>query len=460
MKFHQIVTHDKYSYKPTNLKETSKKVRKINEESFSKLAGAPFHPLLDKLPSKIQRDIVSAHRGISKLMIAYNKLAAEHEADGDLEEYESVNNDIGTWGKVALNLQGLRLKPASTWFQTKLDSVPRDWMYTGPFNSDSIEKVLGDDDYINAVMNMLRKLKPKQPPQKPSKYKLDTDPLITENMSDWLNAGIAEPLAKKILRNYKFKNTGEFTDVKKPKASELRRGDLFLGDGGKTVIFVRKSGTKIAYKRISMDDQGKIDDSNPIFSVSQAFKGVKGPWKKLQGAVQYADAGARDRGEGGQAVPPSDILGGDSVPAAGWLPEMNKMYFKRLKPKLDAMVNEIFAGLRTLPGEGDGRYNSSARHEAMTFANRIEEISRNGFTEKTAEGFLISIGKHTGGYGSAYDNRDELNKLMSTHKGRAMFAQHILDSGKEHLEHVRDLQDEYNGVNASVKKLQGETEAS
>jgi hypothetical protein len=280
---------------------------------------------------------------------------------------------------------------------------------------------------------------------------------LTENLSFWRAGGVDEDLAKYVLKNYSYNHDAKWEDVKRPKASEVNNGSLYTN--GNAIIY--KTQRRNQYVRIEKNQEGKVTEKTSD-NISTAFKGLTGPWKKLHKSDW---GGGRRETEGGRGVGPEDTLGGNE-PETGWLDYMNKNLWPRIKPKLDNMVDEIFAGLRKLPKDKDeyGNYTparghfggyrkDSMRERAVILANAVEDIADRGFTKDNMQEFIRSAGK--AGY-MGFDIERNFNEMMKTQKGRAQFARYVLDSAKHCLERVRQMHWEASGSAEIERRLTGE----
>lgn len=290
---------------------------------------------------------------------------------------------------------------------------------------------------------------------------------LNENMSDWLATGADEAVVKKLLQRYSFKNTGNFEKVKRPKASEVSRGDLFIGNS--------ESGTVIIFKKVN-DNWGdtmyiRVDKSDirAHDSIQRAFKGVKGPYHKLTKPGVFSDRNRKTRG--GKSVDQvKKDLGQDNIQGSYILGYMNEKMLPRIKPKLDAMIDDIYAGLRKLPKDQDKRGNyanpnksyssywdrKSMRVEATEIVGALEALSDKGFTSETVNDYLSANGKLSYGYASIPNNEEEFMKLMKEPLAVQKFAKMLLDQAKRLHDQVKEMQHVASGADAAEKKLRGE----
>lgn len=296
---------------------------------------------------------------------------------------------------------------------------------------------------------------------------------LLENLSAWRDAGIDADVAKKVLKGYVYSNKPTFEPVTRPKASEVSDGDLFAGkdSSGNSVVVFKKpyEGMYMSGKPfyIRVDKNGTTNTD----SIQKAFSGLKGPYVKL-GKTKYSfDDGNTRKSTGGQSVDQAkaqwgrDPLAGQT-PMSGWATYMNKTFMPKLKPKLDSLVDEIYANLRKLPKDLD-RYNrkaglgwmqnSSQREDAVKLASAIETIAEKGFSDKTIEDYLQSVGKRSGGFGSYYTNKKNFKQAMAEPMGRQKFAKFLLDSAKDLHNEVMDMVRNASDAGKAEKKLRGES---
>lgn len=287
---------------------------------------------------------------------------------------------------------------------------------------------------------------------------------ISESMKDWQEAGIPDVLVKELLRKYNFKNTGSFEQVKRPKASEVKAGDLFASKDG---IVFKQSTLGDRYIRIYLPADGGRARSQSYDSMTKAFKGMKGPFQKLDN--DYYSWG-EPRGYDNERIPSGDPLAGNK-PSSGWIDYMNRNYLPRIKPKLEGMIDDIYAGLRKLPKDVDrsgergtrahtmGRSygDNSMRSVALALASSIEDILENGFGKKTTEEFLRSVNKYSTGWGSEYINSKNFHELMKTQQGRIKFAKFFIASAERLHDEVEEMRWRASGNAEAERKLRGES---
>ena len=296
---------------------------------------------------------------------------------------------------------------------------------------------------------------------------------LLENLSAWRDAGIDADVAKKVLKGFVYSNKPTFEPVTRPKASEVSDGALFAGkdsNGNSVVVFkkpyegMHMSG-KPYYVRVGKDGTTNTD------SIQKAFNGLKGPYVKLAKGKYSFDDGNTRKSTGGQSVDQAkaqwgrDPLAGQT-PISGWAGYMNKTFMPELKPKLDRLVDEIYANLRKLPKDLD-RYNRktgsdwmknpSQREDAVKLASAIETIAEKGFSDKTVEDYLQSMGKRSGGFGSYYTNEKNFKQAMAEPMGRQKFAKFLLASVKDLHDEVMDMVRNASDADKAEKKLRGES---
>lgn len=293
---------------------------------------------------------------------------------------------------------------------------------------------------------------------------------LNEDMSSWTEAGLDPDIAKYVLRKYQFNHDPDWDEVKKPKASEIHEGNLFMLPNAVVFKHPESRSANAYYVRIEKDQDGKIQE-DWTSKISEAFKGLRGSWKRIAKS-NWMDAWFR-RTKGGMtgaetdAALDQDTLAGSS---AGIYSYMNQTFMPRLKPKLEQYVDEIFAGLRKLPKDRD-KYNkkfsprnnsfyqkpSSMREVAISYANVLEQLIEDGFTRRTMEDFLRSYGTLHSGFGSIPDNEQELARLLKTEKmARQKLAKLILDEAKRLKDMVDKLHWKASGGEEAERKLRGE----
>ena len=137
----------------------------------------------------------------------------------------------------------------------------------------------------------------------------------------------------------------------------------------------------------------------------------------------------------------------------------NEVFLPRLKPKLEAMIEEIHANLRKVPRNRDkygrvsntnmdmfgNRYTGSAREELLKAADMIEAIAENGFNRAIVEKFIYDYSDTNPAYRAWPDNDRELEKLLlSVPNAPAKIAQILYRSAKDLHQHTVKLRDKIN----------------
>lgn len=323
-----------------------------------------------------------------------------------------------------------------------------------------------------------RKPKGRKPPKSgntsphPARGKLvGEDSQINEEMSSWTDAGLDSDIAKYVLKKYHFKHNPEWAEVKKPKASEVYQGDLFMLPNAVVFKHPESRSANSYYVRIEKDSDGQIKE-DWTGKISEAFKGLRGSWKKITKNSWFSGTFRRTKGgmTGAEtdAALDQDPLAGSSQNIYNY---MNKTFMPRLQPKLDQYVDEIFAGLRKLPKDRD-KYNqrfsprndsffrnpASMREEAISYANVLEQLAEEGFTQRTMKNFLRHYGTLRTGFRSIPDNEKELSRLLKTEKlARQKLAKLILDEAKALKDQVDKLHWRASGGEEAERKLRGES---
>lgn len=255
--------------------------------------------------------------------------------------------------------------------------------------------------------------------------------IITESLKDWRALGIDIRVSSYLLKHYNFSHNAQASRVSKPKASEIEFGHIYAGtdEYGSVLIF------KKPYEGVYVDGNSSyikisIVNDKPISKVSNsladAFKGVKGPFTKIDanGWGEFRNTvGSLDQDQVDDKLNVDPLKGGtDKI-----YQYMNKTFMPSIKNQIDDMIDEIYMLMRKLP---DNNSDSSPRKYALQMASSLEKISNEGFNRKSMEQFLKSVGTLSTGFGSVPRNNEELKKQLREPNARAKWAKVIVDAAK------------------------------
>jgi len=277
--------------------------------------------------------------------------------------------------------------------------------------------------------------------------------IITEDLTNFREAGIPDEFAKKFLKTYNVNHDTEIKSVSKPKASDFEDGDFVInvlpnGDVVAAGAYKQRAGTH--WYRMVMKDGESPNEDYPNNS-KEAIKGMstKGKFFKVGAHGWSAGHAGKERGdkptadEIRQRKDSEDALAGGADVIYDY---MNKTFMPRMRAKMEKMVDDIYTKLRKLDktknrfGKTVSTMQRNQQEEAIAAASAIEKIAQDGFTRSSMEEFLNAFGKLSRGFASIPRNERELRKLLKNEpNARAKWAQIIMQAAKEQHESVNDM---------------------
>lgn len=274
--------------------------------------------------------------------------------------------------------------------------------------------------------------------------------LLTEDLTNFREAGIPDEFAKKFLKTYNVNHDTEIKTVSKPKASDFEDGDFVInvlpnGDVVAAGAYKQRSGTH--WYKMVMKDGESPNDEYPN-NAKEATKGMstRGKFFKVSAGGWSAGHPGKERGdkptadEIQQRKDSEDALAGG---AEGIYSYMNDAFMPKMRAKMEKMVDDIYTKLRKLDKTKNRFGGSGGRNqqeEAIAAAGAIEEIARDGFTRSSMEEFLNKFGKLSRGFASIPNNERELRKLLQNEpNARAKWAQIVMQSARQYHKSVNDM---------------------
>lgn len=296
-----------------------------------------------------------------------------------------------------------------------------------------------------------RKRAEKQGDVKHRKDLIPMESIVTEDLRNFTDAGIPAEFAKNMLRKFQINHDAEISPVPgKLRTSDIENGDMIInvlpGDNVVAVLkrreYPRFSASYTLYHRLTLID-GKFQ-SDTDTSVAAATKGMaaRGKFFRISSEhLRYADSPRR-----GEKPTPDEIrdrstddpLAGSSYDIYSY---MNDTFMPKMKQKMEAMVDDIYANLRKLGNSRDNfRGSKTEQQQALEMAKAIENIASEGFTRSTMERFLSTFDKRHHGFASIPNNERELKNLLKTEpNARAKWAKTVLDAAKSHHDAVKNM---------------------
>jgi hypothetical protein len=281
---------------------------------------------------------------------------------------------------------------------------------------------------------------------------------LNEDLGSFKEAGLPDGFSKYLLKTVAVRHD---VDIKpfsgKPTAGNIRKGDLFISVTSPTsaiaVFGAPKGGFDLtsrqdAYYRIDYSDAdgGKVKWAG---NLSAASKGMTKNMFKIENAITNSSSFYRNTvmrlpkptPDQIKAASTSDPLAGSDKNIYAY---MNDTFMKALKPKLESMIDEIYANLRKLNSNPSGWGRKSEQENAISLANSIQSIIDQGFTTKTMESFLSSLNKPeykpVNGFASIPQNEKKLKDVLKNiPNARAKWAKSVLDSAKWFHERMMDM---------------------
>jgi hypothetical protein len=283
--------------------------------------------------------------------------------------------------------------------------------------------------------------------------------IITEDLTNFREAGIPEEFAKNILRKFKISQDTEIDSLEgKPKASDIKDGNMIINVlPNKDVIAVLRrpdTGPTMGpsfYQRITLENgEFNIESTDSLKTATKGMT-VKGSFYQISANNFYGVEREEPSGEEDSADP---LAGGDE----GIYNYMNDTFMPKMRAKMEKMVDDIYTKLRKLD-KTKNRFGSQAainqknqQELAIQAAGAIEKIAQDGFSKSTMEEFLRAFGKLSMGLASIPRNERELRKLLKNEpNARAKWAQTVMKAAREQHKSVNDMY-----YQSTMKGLQGD----
>ena len=284
---------------------------------------------------------------------------------------------------------------------------------------------------------------------------------LNEDLGSFKEAGLPDGFSKYLLKTVAVRHD---VDIKpfsgKPTAGNIRKGDLFISVTSPTsaiaVFGAPKGGFDLtsrqdAYYRIDYSDAdgGKVKWAG---NLSAASKGMTKNMFKIENAITNSSSFYRNTVMRLPKPTPAQIKAAStSDPLAGSSENiydyMNDTFMKGLKPKLESLIDDIYANLRKVNSKpsGAGWHSKSEQENAIFLANSIQSIIDNGFNSKNMESFLASTKNPKYEFqwyipGALEKNEKKLQSFLSNEpNARAKWAKFVLDSAKLFHKRMMDM---------------------
>ena len=284
--------------------------------------------------------------------------------------------------------------------------------------------------------------------------------LLTEDLTNFRDAGIPEEFAKNILRKFKISQDTDISSIEgKPKASDIKDGNMVINvlPSNDVVAVLRRPDTgpmmgPSFYQRITLaNGEFNIESTD---SLKTATKGMTTRGKLYQISADNFVYVSRDK-KSGEEDSADPLAGG----AEGIYEYMNNTFMPKMRAKMEKMVDDIYTKLRKLDKSknraGNSLYYTDKNQQelAIQAAGAIEKIAQDGFTQETMRQFLKTVGdvQITSGFGSIPRNERELRKLLKNEpNARAKWAQIVMQAARQQHKSVNDMY-----YQSTMKGLQG-----
>ena len=257
---------------------------------------------------------------------------------------------------------------------------------------------------------------------------------LNEDLGNFKKAGIPDEFSKYLLRTLAFRHDSEIeTMTAKPKASDLKPGDIFINLISPTEVrSVFRGGTELYYRIDYSDSTGaKTISYGPNLKNALSGMGtgkyfrIRIPFSVIRGFARKAKLTPDQV----KAKSTADALAGSDENIYGY---MNDTFMKQFKPKMESMIDDIYNNLRKMSNAKNHGYYKSDQEDALDDARVIQSIIDDGFNRRNMEQFLSTLNKKSykpaTGFGSIPQNEKKLKDVLkNVPNARAKWAKVVLD---------------------------------